>query len=236
MAHGRRAPRLDGRGRVQARRPRSHLPQVHLRRVRGDTRSARCRAGRGCRPGGSRRVSGREHLLGAAGSALERSQGPGPAACRRPARGRRDDRHRARQSGAQGRAAQGLRPPGARQAATRPAHRHDQQHPGGRRGRPVQGRARPRLRVLPLAVRERRGQEGWRVLHPALRRQAPGRDAGALAGPRLRPLLRLVRHVRAVGRVHPRARDRQRERRPGARRHLRLRPGVELHHVAARHG
>ena len=136
-------------------------------------------------------------------------------------------------SGAQGRAAQGLRPTGARQAAARPAHRHDQQHPGGRRGRPLQGRARPRLRVLPLAVRECRGQEGRRVLHPALRRQAPGRDAGTLAGTGLRPLLRLVGDVRAVGGVHPRARHRQWERRQGARRHLRVRPGVELHDVAA---
>ena len=40
--------------------------------------------------------------------------------------------------GAQGRAAQGLRPPGARQAAARPTHRHDRQHRGGRRGRPLQ--------------------------------------------------------------------------------------------------
>ena len=31
-------------------------------------------------------------------------------------------------------------------------------------------------------------------------------------GPGLRPLLRLIRHVRPVGRVHPRPRQRQRER------------------------
>ncbi len=34
-------------------------------------------------------------------------------------------------------------------------------------------------------VRERRRQEGRRILHPALRGQAPGRDAGALSGPGL---------------------------------------------------
>ena len=40
----------------------------------------------------------------------------------RPGRGRRHGRHRARQPGTQERAAQGLRPPGARQGAARPAH------------------------------------------------------------------------------------------------------------------
>ena len=37
-------------------------------------------------------------------------------------------------------------------------------HPGGRRGRALPRRARPGLRVLPLAVSERGGQEGRRVL------------------------------------------------------------------------
>ena len=164
---------------------------------------ARSREGAGRRPRGPRRVPRAEHLLGAARGALGAPEGAGQAADHRPARRRRDGRHRARQPGAQGRAAQGLRPPGARQAAARPAHRPHQQHPGRRRGEPRQGRARPRLRVLPLAVRQRRGQEGRRVLHAALRGQAPGRDARALPRPGVRPLLRLVRHVRAVGGVHP---------------------------------
>ena len=56
--------------------------------------------------------------------------------------------------------AQGLRPPGAGQTAAWPAHRSNQQHQGRRRGGPLQGRARPRLRILPVAVRQRRGQEG----------------------------------------------------------------------------
>ena len=55
----------------------------------------------------------------------------------------------------------------------------------GRRGRPLEGCARPRLRVLPVAVRERRGQEGRRVLHAPLRRQVAGRDAGALSSGRV---------------------------------------------------
>ena len=53
-------------------------------------------------------------------------------------------------------------------------------------------------------------------------------------GPSLRPLLRVIGHVRAVGRVHPRPRQRQRERRQGQGGHQHLRPGVELHDVAAR--
>ena len=46
------------------------------------------------------------------------------------------------------------------------------------------------------AQRARRGGEFYT---PRLRGQAAGRDAAALAGPRLRPLLRFLRYVRAVG-------------------------------------
>ncbi len=41
------------------------------------------------------------------------------------------------------------------------------------------------------------------------------------------------RHVRAVGGVHPRARQRQRQWRQGQGRHQHLRPGAQLHHLAA---
>ena len=44
---------------------------------------------------------------------------------------------------------------------------------GGPRG-PLQGRFGSSLRVLPLPVRQRRGQEGRRVSHPPQRREAPG--------------------------------------------------------------
>ena len=71
----------------------------------------------------------------------------------------------------------------------------------GDKAQPLEGHPRPRLRVLPLPVRQRRGQEGRPVLHAAVRRAAAGRDARALQGPRLRPVLRLRRHVRAVGEV-----------------------------------
>ena len=83
------------------------------------------------------------------------------------------------------------------------------------------------LRVLPLPVRQRGGQEGRPVLHAALRRATAGRDADAVQGPRLRPVLRLRRHVRAVGEV------RGGPRRPGGR-HLRLRAGIEPDHLEAR--
>ena len=101
------------------------------------------------------------------------------------------------------------------------------------RSRDVIGRG---LRVLPLAVRECRGHKGRRVLHPALRRQAARRDAETLPGASLRSVLRLLGHVRAVDRVHSRPRQRQRQRWQRARRYLGLRPGVELHDVAARQG
>ena len=44
------------------------------------------------------------------------------------------------------------------------------------------------------------GKKGGQFYTPALRRAAAGRDARALQGPRLRPVLRLGRHVRAVAR------------------------------------
>ena len=92
--------------------------------------------------------------------------------------------------------------------------------------RPRQGHARPRLRIFPRPFRQRRGQERRPVLYAVARRPRAGRDARALQGPRLRPLLRLRRHVRAEREIH-------RGPRRQARRHLDLRPGVELHDLAA---
>ena len=188
---------------------------------------ARGRARAGRRPRGPGRVPRQEHLLGAARRPAGRTC---KAQAKQPtigtARRRRDGGHRAGQPDAQGRAAEGVRPRRAGQAAARRAHRPHHEHPRRRRREPLEGRARPHLRVLPLAVRERRGQEGRRVLHAALRRQAAGRDDRAVQGARLRPMLRLLRHVRAVGGVHRGAR------RP-VRRHQHLRAGVELHDLAA---
>ena len=70
------------------------------------------------------------------------------------------------------------------------------------------------------------GKRGGEFYTPALGRARAGRDAGALQGPGLRPLLRLRGHVRAVREVRGGAR------RPH-RRHRHLRPGEQLHHLAA---
>ena len=47
MGDGRRPARLDGRRRIQACRPRADLPQIHLRRLRGEARRTRRGAGPG---------------------------------------------------------------------------------------------------------------------------------------------------------------------------------------------
>ena len=226
---GRRAAQQHGRGRVQARRPRADLPQVHLGYLRRATRPAGSGTRSGRRPGRPGRVPGRQYFLGAQRGPLGVPAGKREAAHHRQDGGRRHAGRGARQPLAQGRAAQGLRPPAARQAAPRPAHRHDRQHRPGRQGQPLEGHPGPRLRVLPLPVRQRRGQEGRPVLHAAVHRAAPGRNADAVQGPRLRPVLRLRRYVRAVGEV------RGSPRRPGGR-HLRLRAGIEPYHLEARGG
>jgi HsdM-like protein len=59
----------------------------------------------GARPGGPGRVSCAQHLLGTTGGALGAPEGPGQAVYHRRARGRRNDRDRARQRLAEGRAA-----------------------------------------------------------------------------------------------------------------------------------
>ena len=154
---------------------------------------------------GSRRVHRGEHLLGSEGGPMGAPEGRGAAADHRPDRGPGHDRDRARQPGAQGGAAQGLRAARLGRATTRPTNRHDRKHPRRGRRSALPGRARPRLRVLPLdSSRVPRRQEGRRVLHPALRRQAARRDARALPWAGLRSLLRIFGHVRAVGRVHSR--------------------------------
>ena len=56
----------------------------------------------------------------------------------------------------------------------------------------------------------------------------------AVSRPRVRPVLRLLRHVRAVDRVHQCPRQWQWQRRQGARRHQHLRSGIESYDLAAR--
>src|SRR6185436_10340313 len=57
------------------------------------------------------------------------------------------------------------------------------------RRRPRPRHARPGLRVLPRPLRQRRGQERRPVLHALACSARSGRDACAVQGPRLRPLL-----------------------------------------------
>ena len=99
MADGRQAARQHGRGRVQARRPRPDLPQVHLRRLRGAARQqlAAERSERR-RPRRPRRIPRRERLLGAARRPAGRTcRAAAKQPTHRQARRRRDGRHRARQ-------------------------------------------------------------------------------------------------------------------------------------------
>ena len=99
----------------------------------------------------------------------------------------------------EGRAAEELRPPGTDPATLGGLidtfSRDDlaaAEHDGPRR-------PRTGLRVLPRPVRLRRGQERRRVLHAPLGRLADGRDARTLQRARVRPRLRLGRHVRPGG-------------------------------------
>ena len=228
LAGRRQAAQQHGRGRVQARRPRPHLPQVHLRRLRGAARPARSRErARGRRPRRPGRVPGRQHLLGAQGGPLGVPPGQRQAAHHRQARRRRDGRHRARQPLAQGRAAQGLRPPRPRQAAPGRAHRPDRQHRPGRQGEPLQGhpRAASTSTSSPSspAPRARRAASSTRprcVVQLLVEMLAPykGRVYDPCCG---------------SGGMFVQTREVRRGARRPDRRHQRLRPGVEPHHLAA---
>ena len=77
-------------------------------------------------------------------------------------------------------------------------------HQGHLPARPRRRRPdRPRLRVLHRRVRLVRGEARRRVLHAGQHREDARRDARAREGRRVRPLLRLGRHVRAVRPLHP---------------------------------
>ena len=153
LARRRQATQQHGRGRVQARRPRAHLPQVHLGRLRGEARRARRRQEVRRRPRGQGRVQRRGDLLGPEGSSLAAPAGQREAAHDRQAPRRRDARDREGECDAQGCLAEGLRTSLARQAAPRRARRSDLGHRPRRQGEPLARRARPRVRVLPLSVR-----------------------------------------------------------------------------------
>ena len=136
LAGRRRAAQQHGRRRVQARRPRPDLPQVHLRRLRGEARRAASRSRReGADPEDPDEYRAANIFWVPQEARWSHLKASAPQPTIGTARRRRDGRHRARQPDAQGRAAQGLRPPRPRQAAPRPAHRPGQQHRPRRRGR-----------------------------------------------------------------------------------------------------
>ncbi len=183
--------------------------------------------GAGRRPRGPRRVPRREHLLGAEGGALVAPEGERAAADHRQARRRRDGRDRARQPVAQGRAAQGLRPPRPRQAAARPAHQPGQRH-RPRQRRPTAPRtcsAASTSTSSPSspAPRARSGGQFYTprsVVRVLVEMLAPykGRVYDPCCGSG-GMFVQSEKFVEAHGGKH--------------RRHLHLRPGVELHHLAA---
>ena len=228
MGHGRCAARVDGRGRVQARGARADLPEVHLRRLRGAARAARRRSRtKGADPEDPDEYRAAEHLLGAARGALG-----APASARRssrPSASTVDDAMAAIER--DNPPLKGVLP----KDYARPAL--DKERLGElidliatiglgdaeNRSKDVLGRVYEYF-LSQFASAE--GKKGGQFYTAALRRPAAGRDARALQGPRLRPLLRLRRDVRAERGIH------RGPRRPH-RRHLDLRPGVELHHLAA---
>ena len=131
----RHAAQQHGRRRVQARRPRPDLPQVHLRRLRGaSTPSSTAQRAEGADPEDPDEYRAENIFWVPKEARWSHLQANAQAADHRQARRRRDGRHRARQPVAQGRAAEGLRPPRLDKqrlgAADRPRQRH---RPGRRR-------------------------------------------------------------------------------------------------------
>ena len=110
---------------------------------------------------------------------------------------------KAEPTSAQGRPAQGLRPPDARQDHARRADRPVREHRHARR-RPT-GPKDLLGRVYEYFLGEfasAEGKRGGEFYTPRSVVAHAGRDARAVQGPGLRPVLRLGRHVRAVREVH----------------------------------
>ena len=167
-------------------------------RRRTRTTTSRTQAKRERHHRGARRVHRRERLLGPAQARWELPAGPRQAARDRHPHRRGDGSHRAGEPQPQGCAAQDVRPAEIDKRLlgelvdligtigfTDVDHGADD----------VLGRVYEYF-LGQFAAAE--GQARRRVLHPAVGRPTAGRDARALRGPRLRPVLRLGRHVRAV--------------------------------------
>ena len=229
LAGRRQAAQQHGRGRVQARRPRPDLPQVHLRRLRGQARRARG-AEQARAPTPKTRTSTAPRT--SSGCRRKRAGRILKANAQQPTIGKLvDDAMVAIER--DNPSLKGVLPkdyarPGSRQAAARRAHRPDQRHrvreTPSDRAKDILGRV---YEYFLGAVRQRRGQEGRPVLHAAMRRprcwsrcSRPTRAASTT-----RAAVRAACSCRARSSSRPTAGKH--------RRHLHLRPGVELHHLAA---
>ena len=127
---------------------------------------------------------------------------------------------------AEGRAAEGLRPPDAGQAAAGRIDRPDRHHRPGRRREPLQGHPGPGLRILPRQVRQRRGQAGGEFYTP--------RSVVKLLVEMIEPYKgRVYDPCCGSGGMFVQSREVRRGARRARRRHLHLRPGVEPDDLAA---
>jgi len=198
------------RRRVEARLPRPPLPHVHLRRFRREARRPRPGACVGRRPGRPRRVPRSERLLGPACRAL----GEAESRSRQSMIGRMVDD-----------AMEAIERDNPRLMGVLPKDHAQPALDKERLGRLIDlvstamsatRRAVRRMSSAGSTSTSSRSSpppkgRGRRVLQPALRRPPPG-ETGAVSRARLRPMLRLRRHVRAAGGVRSSARERQRER------------------------
>ena len=170
--------------RLQARRAGPDLPEIHLRCLRG----APCRAA-GRRPAGGRgpgRIPRRQRVLGAEGRALVAPEGQRQAPRHRHTHRRRHARHREEQRVAQGRAAQGLRPPGAQQGDAGRADRPDLRHRAWAKAadNPKTCSAAS-TNTSSASSPAAEGKRGGEFYTPRSVVRVLVRDAGALPGPRL---------------------------------------------------
>ena len=232
LAGGRRAAQQHGRGRVQARRPRPDLPQVHLRRLRGaSTPSSTPRRRRAPTPRTRTSTAPRTSSGCRQEARWSHLKAQREAADDRQARRRRHGGIERDNPTLKGVLPKDYARPALDKQRLGQLIDLDQQHrPRRRRRAASQGHPRPRLRILPLAVRQRRGQEGRPVLHAALRRHA----CWSRCSSRTRAASTTRAAARAACSCIEREVRRRHARRQGDRRHRDLRPGVELHHLAAR--
>lgn len=221
MEGGRLAAWKSRRFGVQIRGAGADFPEVHIGPLRGEIQRT---GGRRRRLRGRQgRIYGRKHLLRAAGSPLASRGRSGPHTRSGHYDRQRHAPDRERKPAPEGHPAQEFCPSRAGQAEAGrrggPLHQHSDE--GAWRHERHLG---PHLRILPLQVCRSRRQAGRRILHACLHCAHAGRGASALQRPCVRPLLRVGRHVCAVGPIHRRTSGQPQ-------RYLRLRAGQQPYDV-----